>query len=75
MNFVGQPHIFILIATMYLNYLRRLLCFFCKGNFAFTLMKILNMCVCVCIHYYGLPRWLMGKESICSTGGVGLIPG
>ena len=23
----------------------------------------------------GLPRWLSGKESICNTGGVDLIPG
>ena len=43
------------------------------------------MCVCVYIHIYihflilylicGLSWWLSGKDSACSAGNVGLIPG
>jgi len=25
--------------------------------------------------FWGLPRWLSGKESTCQAGGAGLIPG
>ena len=30
------------------------------------------MYICICI---GLPRWCSGKESACSTGDAGSIPG
>ena len=30
---------------------------------------------CCIIHSKGLPCWLSGKESVCSAGGIGSIPG
>ena len=29
----------------------------------------------ICMYVYGLPWWLSGKESVCSTGDLGSIPG
>ena len=29
----------------------------------------------ICTYVYGLPWWLSGKESVCSTGDLGSIPG
>ena len=28
-----------------------------------------------CIPYFGLPRWLSGKESACNAGDAGWVPG
>ena len=31
--------------------------------------------LCVCRSFTGLPRWLSSKESACSAGDTGSIPG
>ena len=68
---VKGPVLFLISSWQFLG-----LCNICIGRYGFcNSFKILQAICDFILYFYGLPRGLSGKESICQAGDAGSIPG